>query len=140
MLSQIIYTSTSAPNVTLEDKVAIASYSVSTCHELGLTGRVLVVPEMAINIIEGPEPIVNAFVEAVRRDSRIELLIVHHTQFIETHEFDDYSVWMTYKSDVPMEGVYRLTADNFEQALPDNLPLKTRLFIEANFVLHELVD
>ena len=140
MLSQMIYTSTSAPHVTLENKIAVASYSVATCHELGLTGRVLVVPEMAINIIEGPEPVLNAYVEAIRCDSRIELLIVHHAQHIEAHEFDDYSVWMTYKSDEPMEGVYRLTADNFEQALPDNLPLKTRLFIEANFVLHELVD
>ncbi|WP_026941825.1 BLUF domain-containing protein [Hellea balneolensis] len=139
MLSQMIYTSTSAPHVTLEDKVNVASYSVATCDELGLTGRVLVVPEMAINVLEGPEAIVSAYVAAIRDDALIDLLIVHNTKAIEEHEFDDYSVWMTYKPDeTPIRGVYRLTPDNFEQALPKNLPLKTRLFIEANFADHGL--
>lgn len=133
MLSQMIFTSTAKAHVTLADKIKVAAYSVATSKEMGLTGRVLVVPDMAINVIEGPEDILTAYVEAVRADSMIDLVIVHNTQSIEAHEFDDYSVWMTYMSDDPVDGVYRLTAENFEQALPKNLPFKTRLFIEANF-------
>lgn len=138
MLYQMIYTSTSAHGVSLIDKVNVASYSVSTCKELGLTGRVLVVPEKAINVLEGPEDIVKAYVEAIRGDSLIGLLVVHHSRSIEAREFDDYSVWMTYRPEKPMRDVYRLSAENFEQALPESLSSKTRLFIEANFNLSEL--
>ena len=133
MLSQMIFTSTSAPHVTLDDKVKVAAYSVTMCKELGLTGRVLVVPDMAINVLEGPEAIVSGYVEAIRQDSLVDLVIIHNTQTIEEHEFEDYSVWMTYKSDdKAIEGVYRLTPENFEDALPKSLPLKTHLYIEAN--------
>ena len=132
MLSQIIFTSTSAPHVTLEDKVKVAAHSVFMCKQMGITGRVLVVPEMAINVIEGPVDIVRAYVEAIRHDSLIDLLVEHNSQPIKEHEFEDYSVWMTYKPDEAIEGVYRLTLENFEDALPKNLPLKTHLYIEAN--------
>ena len=132
MLSQMIYTSTSAPGVSLADKVKIASYSVAICNQMGLTGRVLVVPEMAINVLEGPEVIITRYVEAIRKDALIDLVILHHSQLIDSREFDDYSVWMTYKPDVPMAHVYQLTADNFQDAVPKTLPLKTRLFIEAS--------
>ena len=135
MLCQMIYTSTSAASVSLADKIKVASYSVSNCKELGLTGRVLVVPEMAINVLEGDEALVSAYVEAIRDDALIDLLIIHHRQSITEREFEDYSVWMTYKPDAPMRGVHRLTSENFEAALPKNLPLKTRLFIDANFKL-----
>lgn len=121
--------------MTLADKIKVAAYSVSMCKELGITGRVLVVPDMAINVIEGPEALINAYVEAIKNDALIDLLIVHHTQAINEHEFEDYSVWMTYSSDEPMKGVYRLTAENFKAALPKNLPLKTRIYIEANIVI-----
>lgn len=138
MLCQMIYTSTSAPHVSLTDKVNVASYSVANSKELGLTGRVLVVPEMAINVIEGPEAIVTAYVEAIRVDIRIDLLVIHHSQTITEREFEDYSVWMTYKSDTPMRGVHRLTRENFEEALPKTLSSKTRLFIDANFNLTDV--
>ena len=137
MLCQMIYTSTSAPSVTLADKIKVASYSVSNCKELGLTGRVLVVPEMALNILEGDEAILRAYVEAIKDDALIDLLIIHQSQPITEREFEDYSVWMTYKPEVPMRGVHRLTPENFEVALPKNLSLKTRLFVDANFRLTE---
>ena len=136
-LSQIIFTSTSMPHVTLADKVKVAGNSVTTCNLIGLTGRVLVVPEMAINVMEGPKTLLNNYVEAIRRDEMIDLLIIHNSQPIKTHEFEDYSVWMTYKSDEPMEGVYRLMAENFETALPKTVSLKTRLFIEGNINIDE---
>lgn len=138
ILYQMIYTSTAASHVSLADKVSIASYSVSTCNALGLTGRVLVVPEMAINVLEGPKAIVSAYVEAIRNDSMIDLLIVHNRGALIEREFEDYSVWMTYKSNFPVKNVHRLTADNFEEALPKTLPSKTRLFIDANFKLNSL--
>lgn len=138
MLSQIIYTSTSVPHVTLADKVNIASISVAMCKALGLKGRVLVVPEMAINVLEGPEALLSAYVEGIRQDSLIDLLVIHQSQPINKHEFDDYSVWMTYKSAMKMEGVYRLTPENFDEALPKTLKSRTRLLVEANFTLSGL--
>ena len=139
MLCQMIYTSTSARHVSLGDKVKVAAYSVSNCHELGLTGRVLVEPDMAINLLEGPEPILRAYVNAIENDAMIELLIRHHQEPIKDRKFKDYSVWMTYTPDEPLKGVYKLTAENFEKALPNNLPKKTRLFIDANFAIPEAV-
>jgi len=138
MLHQVIFTSTSALGVSLKDKVNVASYSVRSCKTLGLTGRVLVVPDMALNILEGPEAIVTAYVEAIRADSLIELLVIHHSQPIEAREFENYSVWMTYKPDAPIEDVHHLSTDNLETALPKTLSHKTRLFIKANFTLDEM--
>jgi predicted sulfurtransferase len=138
MVYQMIFTSTSARGVSLKDKVNVAAYSVRSCKTLGLTGRVLVVPEMALNILEGPEAIVTAYVEAIRGDSLIELLVIHHSQSIEAREFEDYSVWMTYKPDEQIQDVYHLSADNLEDALPKTLSRKTRLFISANFALDEM--
>ena len=135
MLCRMIYTSTSAPGVSLDEKVIVAAYSVSNCNELGLTGRVLVEPDMAINVLEGPEAILKAYVHAIKNDAMIDLLILHHQEPIEDRKFEDYSVWMTYKPDEDLKGVYRLTVENFEKALPSNLPVKTRLFIDANFVI-----
>ena len=135
MLCQMIYTSTSAPRVSLSDKVNVAAYSVSNCKELGLTGRVLVVPDMALNVLEGPESILTAYVDAIKNDAMIDLLILHHQEPIEVRKFDDYSVWMTYKTAQDIKGVHLLTAGNFKDALPVNLPVKTRLFIDANFVI-----
>ena len=140
MLCQMIFTSTSAPGVSLGDKVNVAAYSVSNCNELGLTGRVLVEPDMAINVLEGPETILRAYVDAIKNDAMIELLILHHQEPIEDRKFEDYSVWMTYKPDKVINGVYKLTVENFEEALPGNLPIKTRLFIDANFVIPDAVD
>ena len=138
MLHQVIFTSTSALGVSLKDKVNVASYSVRSCKTLGLTGRVLVVPDMALNILEGPEAIVTAYVEAIRGDSLIELLVIHHSQPIEAREFKDYSVWMTYKPNKSIQDVYHLSAENLEGALPKTLSRRTRLFIKANFALDEL--
>ena len=138
MLHQMIYTSTSAPGVSLMDKVNVASYSVSNCNELALTGRVLVVPEMAINVLEGPEAVITAYVEAIRKDALIDLLIIHHSASIKAREFKDYSVWMTYKPDTPMKGVHLLTVENFEEALPADLSTKTRLLVNANFQLNKV--
>ena len=135
MLYQMIYTSTSAQSVSLSDKVTVAAYSVYNCNELGLTGRVLVEPGMAINVLEGPKTILRAYVDAIKNDAMIDLLILHHEEPIEDRKFEDYSVWMTYKPDRELKSVYRLTVENFEKALPINLPMKTRLFIDANFVI-----
>ena len=135
MLCQMIYTSTSAAGVSLSDKVNVAAYSVSNCNELGLTGRVLVVPDMALNVLEGPESILTAYVDAIKNDAMIDLLIIHHQQPIEARKFEDYSVWMTYAAGETVKGVHRLTPENFETTLPDDLPRKTRLFIDANFVI-----
>jgi len=129
----MIYTSTSAPKVSLNYKVKVAAYSVSNCNELGFTGRVLAVPDMAINILEGPERLLSDYVEAIRTDDLIELLIMHHSEALLARKFDDYSVWLTYKPNEHIQGVHRLTSENFESALPSDLPLKARLFIDANF-------
>ena len=56
----------------------------------------------------------------------------------KAREFDDYSVWMTYKPEQQMRNVYHLGAENFHEALPETLSRKTRLFIEANFTLDDL--
>ena len=138
MLCQMIYTSTSAPHVTLADKVNVAAHSVFICKQLGLTGRVLVVPEMAINVLEGPEDIIRPYVEAIRTDSLIDDVFILQSQQIESHEFEDYSVWMTYKSALLVEGVHRLTVENYQEALPKNLPSRTRFLVEANFTLSGL--
>jgi len=138
MLYQMIYTSTSTPSVSLIDKVNLASYSVASCKELGLTGRVLVIPEKAINIIEGPAPIVKAYVHAIRSDSLIGMLAIHEERALTAREFEDYAVWMSYKPAVAMRGVYHLTAERFQDALPSNVSVKTRLTIADNFRLNSV--
>jgi predicted sulfurtransferase len=134
----MIYTSTSALGVTLIDKVNIASYSVASCKELGLTGRVLVIPEKAINILEGPEAIVKAYVAAIKADPLIGIVEIHEQRHITELEFEDYAVWMSYKPDVQMRGVYHLTAESFQQALPDTVSVKTRLVVTENFSLKKV--
>lgn len=138
MLYQMIYTSTSAAGVTLIDKVNIASYSVASCKELGLKGRVLVIPEKAINILEGPKAIVKAYVAAIKADPLIGIVEIHEERPITEPEFKDYAVWMSYKPDVPMRGVYHLTAESFQQALPETVSVKTRLVIKENFSLEKV--
>lgn len=90
---------------------------------------------MVINVLEGPETILRAYVDAIKNDAMIDLLILHHQEPIEDRKFEDYSVWMTYKPDQALKSVYRLTVESFEKALPSNLPMRTRLFIDANFVI-----
>jgi predicted sulfurtransferase len=138
VLRQIIFTSTSAPGVSLIDKVNLASYSVASCKELGLRGRVLVIPEKAINVIEGQGEIVKAYVDAITRDSLIGRVDIHDERSIDQPEFEDYSVWMSYKPDIPMRSVYQLTPANFHLSLPDSISSQARDCIKRHFSLENI--
>ena len=134
-LSQLIYTSTCTAEMTPRMSHLMALQSVNICQRYGLTGRVLVIPEKAMNIIEGPAPIVKAYVHAIRSDSLIGMLAIHDERALTAREFEDYAVWMSYKPAVAMRGVYHLTAERFQDALPSNVSVKTRLTIADNFRL-----
>ena len=131
MLFQTLYTSTSSSGVSLSRKIIVAEHSVKVCRSLGITGRVLAMPDMAINIIEGPKDIVEEYNRAVNEDDMIGFFAVFYESQIETRSFADYSVWLSYQDSDDMDGVHRLDKENINDAINGNLAPEPRIMTES---------
>lgn len=133
LLSQIIFTTHLNGEIPIEDYIAIGVKNDTICNTLGFTGRLFVVENEHLNIIEGPSELNENYYTAFVKDPRASSTLRHFSQTIETREFPDYGVWAKHSAmpdNVPPE-IKPLTQESLNAALVPNLSVKLRLIIDG---------
>jgi len=131
-LSQLIYTSICAAEMTPRMSHLMALQSVNLCQKFDLTGRAFANDICALAMMEGPTEVVRKYYQSVDADPLVEALLLHVDRPIETREFKDYSVWLNSKASFnfgPLVGI--LTPESFARAMPANPSPRLRIMMEA---------
>lgn len=131
-LSQLIFTSTCAAEMTPRMSHLMALQSVNICQQYGLTGRAFANDISAFAITEGPTDVAKKYFHAIQADPLVDTLLLHVERPIEQREFQDFSVWLNSRANFdfgPFVGV--LTPESFRAAMPENPSPRLRIMIEA---------
>lgn len=132
MRKQSIYMSQCVTHLTPLERLQIARKSIMICGSLGLTGRVFVTGNDALNVTEGPPQLVDDYFKAMKADERTVSCILHSEKEITAPEFNEYSVWGDFVKTYELpENVYRLTRANLSSALPADATRRMRFFFDA---------
>jgi hypothetical protein len=133
LLSQIIYTTHLTDDISTEDYLEIGIKNDKICKSLGLTGRLFVVENEHLNIIEGPSSLNEKYFRAFVSDPRVGSTLRHYSTDIETREFSDYSVWVNHTalSASFLGKINHLTRESLNTALPVGLSMKARMMVDG---------